>query len=238
MTLALLVLASLVAAVVASTTGFGAAIVLTPFAAMVIDLKQAIVLVAYFVLFVNLFNMLRLRGFISYRTVILFGLPSVLTTLVGAMLFDRLNVDIISVVFGVVILLFVGYSFTNTRYKIPAGGGPLVLGGALSGITAGLVGMGGPFRSMFLVSTVLGKNNYIATSATLAVLVSATRIGVYLFNDSLNGEYYIYILPLVVIAFVGTYAGLKLLSRLSSLVVKRSVLVLLALIAVKLLFFN
>ena len=238
MTLALLVLASLVAAVVASTTGFGAAIVLTPFAAMVIDLKQAIVLVAYFVLFANLFNMLRLRDFINYRSVILFGLPMVLTTLVGAMLFDRLDVDVISVVFAVIILLFVVYSLTNTRFKIPTGGGPLMLGGALSGITAGLVGMGGPFRSMFLVSTVLGKNNYIATSATLAVLVSATRIGVYLYNDSLYGEYYIYSLPLVVIAFVGTYAGLKLLSRLSSLVVKRSVLVLLALIAVKLLFFN
>jgi uncharacterized membrane protein YfcA len=235
MTFALLVLASLVAAVVASTTGFGAAIVLTPFAAMVIDIKQAIVLVAYFVLFANLFNMLRLRGFIHYRTVILFGLPMVLTTLVGAMLFDRLDVDVISVVFGVFILLFVGYSFTNTRFKIPTGGGPLALGGALSGITAGLVGMGGPFRSMFLVSMTLEKNDYIATSATLAVIVSATRIGVYLFNDSLNGEYYFYILPLVIIAFIGTYTGLKLLSRLSSLVVKRSVLMLLALVALKLL---
>jgi len=238
MTFALLVLASLVAAVVASTTGFGAAIVLTPFAAMVIDLKQAIVLVAYFVLFASLFNMIRLRSFIHYHTVILFGLPMVLTTLVGAMLFDRLDVDVISVVFGVFILLFVGYSLTNTRFKIPTGSGPLMLGGALSGITAGLVGMGGPFRSMFMVSTALGKNNYIATSATLAVIVSATRIVVYLFNDSLNGEYYIYILPLAVIAFVGTYVGLKLLSRLSSLIVKRSVLVLLALVALKLLFFS
>lgn len=238
MTLALLILASLVAAVVASITGFGAAVILTPFAAMVIDLKQAIVLVAYFVLFANLFNMLRLRDFINYRSVILFGLPMVLTTLVGAMLFDRLDVEVISVVFAVIILLFVVYSLTNTKFNIPSGGGPLVLGGALSGITAGLVGMGGPFRSMFLVSTEQDKNRFIATSVTLAVIVSATRIGVYLFNDSLNGEYYIYILPLVVIAFVGTYVGLKLLSRLSNLVVKRAVLVLLALVAIKFLFFN
>ena len=236
MTLALLVLASLVAAVVASTTGFGAAIILTPFAAMVIDLKQAIVLVAYFVLFANLFNMFRLRGFINYRSVILFGLPSVLTTLVGAMLFDSLDVEVISVVFAVIILLFVVYSLSNANFKIPSGGGPLVIGGMLSGITAGLVGMGGPFRSMFLVSTEQNKNKFIATSVTLAVLVSATRIGVYLYNDSLNGDYYIYILPLVLIAFIGTYVGLKVLSRMSSLVVKRSVLVLLALIAIKMLF--
>jgi hypothetical protein len=236
MTLVLLVLASLVAAVVASTTGFGAAVILTPFAAMVIDLKQAIVLVAYFVLFANLFNMFRLKGFINYRSVILFGLPSVLTTLVGAMLFDSLDVEVISVVFAVIILLFVVYSLSNANFKIPSGGGPRVIGGMLSGITAGLVGMGGPFRSMFLVSTEQNKNRFIATSVTLAVLVSATRIGVYLYNDSLNGDYYIYILPLVLIAFIGTYAGLKLLTRMSSLVVKRSVLVLLALIAIKMLF--
>ena len=236
MTLALLVLVSVIAAIVASTTGFGAAVILTPFAAMVIDLKQAIVLVAYFVLFANLFNMLRLRGFINYHKVILFGIPSVLTTFIGAVLFDHLDVEVISVVFAVIILLFVVYSFTNSRFKIPAGGRSLALGGALSGIMGGLLGMGGPFRSMFLVSVLKKKNIYIATSATLAVLISLTRIGVYLYNDNLSQDYYIYILPLVVIAFISTYAGLKLLSRLSSLVVKRSVLVLLALVAIKILF--
>lgn len=236
MTLALLVLASLMAAVVASITGFGAAVILTPFAAMVIDLKQAIVLVAYFVLFANLFNMLRLRGLINYRTVILFGLPSVATTMVGAMLFKELDVAVIAVVFAIIILLFVVYSLTNTKFTIPNRGGLLLFGGALSGIMAGLVGMGGPFRSMFLASTAQPKNAYIATSATLAVLVSATRIGVYLYNGSLNEDNYIYIIPLVIIAFVGTYVGLKLLSRLSSLVVKRSVLILLALMAIKMLF--
>jgi uncharacterized membrane protein YfcA len=235
MTLALLVLASVIAAIVASTTGFGAAVILTPFAAMVIDLKQAIVLVAYFVLFANLFNMLRLRGFINYSKVILFGIPSVLTTFIGAMLFDRLDIEVISVVFAAIILLFVVYSFKNSRFKIPAGGRSLVLGGALSGIMGGLVGMGGPFRSIFLVSALKKKNIYIATSATLAVLISLTRISVYLYNDNLNQDYYIYILPLVVIAFISTYTGLKLLSRLSSLVVKRSVLVMLALVAIKIL---
>ena len=236
MTFVLLVLASLVAAVVASTTGFGAAVILTPFAAMVIDLKQAIVLVAYFVLFANLFNMLRLRGLINYRMVILFGLPSVVTTMVGAMLFEELDVAVITVVFAIIILLFVVYSLTNTKFTIPNGGGLLLFGGALSGTMAGLVGMGGPFRSIFLTSTAQPKNAYIATSATLAVLVSTTRIGVYLYNCSLNEDNYIYIIPLVIIAFVGTYVGLKLLSRLSSLAVKRSVLVLLALVAIKILF--
>ena len=230
-----LVLISLSAAIVASITGFGAAVVLSPFVAVVIDLKQAIVLVAYFVLFTNIFNVIRLKRHIHLKMVVLFGLPSMLTTLGGAILFNQLDVKAISVILAIIILAFVAYSFSNKQYEIPRTNGTLILGGALSGVMAGLVGMGGPLRSMFLLSSNSEKYSYIATSSILAVLVSTTRIGVYLYNGDLQEDYYIYILPLIVIAFFGTYVGLKLLSRLSNLAIKRTVLLVLVVLAIKLL---
>jgi uncharacterized membrane protein YfcA len=162
-------------------------------------------------------------------------LPSILTTLGGALLFHQLEVEIISVIFAVIILTFAAYSFSNRKYQIPKTNVTLIIGGVLSGVMAGLVGMGGPLRSMFLLSSGNKKYSYIATSSILAVLISTTRIIVYLYYDTLQDDYYIYILPLVVIAFIGTYIGLKLLSRLSNLVIKRTVLIVLVVLAIKLL---
>ena len=88
---------------------------------------------------------------------------------------------------------------------------------------------------MFLISTRIKKEVYIATSAAIAVIVDTTRISVYLVNSNLNDEYYWYIVPLIAIAFLGTFWGLKLLKQLPEMVVKRIVLVMLILVGIKML---
>ena len=88
---------------------------------------------------------------------------------------------------------------------------------------------------MFLISTKIKKEVYIATSAAIAVVVDITRISVYVFNGSLDAGYYWCIAPLIVVAFLGTYLGIKLLVRLPEAVVKRSVLILLILAGIRML---
>jgi hypothetical protein len=88
---------------------------------------------------------------------------------------------------------------------------------------------------MGLISTKIKKEAYIATSAAIAVVVDITRISVYVFNSSLDARYYWYIAPLIVIAFLGTSLGVKLLIRLPETVVKRSVLILLILVGIRML---
>jgi hypothetical protein len=56
--------------------GFGSATILTPFVAMVIDIKAAIVLVAFFHFANNLSKFTILRKNIHLRLVFVYGLPS------------------------------------------------------------------------------------------------------------------------------------------------------------------
>ena len=224
-----------VAAAMASVTGFGSATLLTPFAGLVIDLKQAIVLVAFFHFFSNTFKLLRLRKSVERRLILLYGVPSIITAYIGAMLLNQLDVKVISIIFAGFIIVFALYSLIKPSWSLPDRKGVLISGGAISGLTAGLIGLGGAIRSMFLISTRIKKEVYIATSAAIAVIVDTTRISVYLVNSNLNDEYYWYIVPLIAIAFLGTFWGLKLLKQLPEMVVKRIVLVMLILVGIKML---
>lgn len=224
-----------VAAAVASVTGFGSATILTPFAGLVIDLKQAIVLVAFFHFFSNAFKLVSLRRFVDKRIALIYGLPSIALALLGAWLFGSVNVAVLATGFAVFIIIFAIYSLISPSLTLPDRNSTLVVGGILSGFTAGLIGLGGAIRSMFLVSTKIEKEAYIATAAAIAVVVDVSRISVYLASNSLDAQYYRYIIPLIAIAFIGTRVGIRLLKQLPGQVVKRAVLVLLLLVGLKML---
>ncbi len=223
------------AAVMASVTGFGSATLLIPFAGLIIDLKQAIVLVAFFHFFSNAFKLLSLRRSVDRRIAVIYGLPSIIFALLGAWLFASADAALLAVGFAGFIILFAVYSLLQPAFSLPDRNAVLVSGGVLSGFTAGLIGLGGAIRAMFLVSTRIKKEAYIATSAAIAVAVDVSRISVYLSSGSLDAEYYWYIIPLIAVAFVGTRLGLRLLKKLPGQVVKKSVLVLLILVGIKML---
>jgi len=107
--------------------------------------------------------------------------------------------------------------------------------GALSGFTAGLIGLGGAIRAMFLVSTHIEKEVYVTTVAAIAVMADISRIVVYVASGSLESANYWYIVPLIAVAFIGNRLGLRLLRRLPGLLVKRAILALLILVGLKML---
>jgi len=235
LTIILFFIIAFAAAIVASITGFGSAAILIPFAALVIDLKQAIILVAFFHFFSNAFKLLRLRQSVNWRIMALYGVPSILTAYGGAMLLERINIEVVSIVFAGFIITFALYSLINPSVSLPDKKGVLVVGGAISGFSAGLIGLGGAIRSMFLISAKLKKEVYVATSAAIAVVVDITRLSVYVFNGSLNTEYYWYIAPLIIIAFAGTSLGIRLLAKLPGMVVRQLVLMFLILAGINML---
>ena len=224
-----------VAAAVAGVTGFGSATILTPFAGLVIDLKKAIVLVAFFHFFSNVFKLVSLRRFVDKRIALIYGLPSIVLALLGAWLFGSVDATVLATGFAVFIIIFAIYSLISPSLTLPDRNSILVVGGALSGFTAGLIGLGGAIRSMFLVSTKIEKEAYIATAAAIAVVVDVSRISVYLASSSLDAQYYHYIIPLIAIAFIGTRVGIRLLKQLPGQVDKRAVLMLLLLVGIKML---
>jgi len=221
-----------IAAAVASVAGFGTATMTIPFLAWIIGIKQAIVLIAFFHAFSNLFKLAMLKQAVNLRLIIYYGIPTIITAIIGAYLLDVVAPEGIGLGIGIFLILFAIYSFVNPSRTLPEKDYVLVSGGLLSGFTAGLIGLGGAIRGAFLVSTRTNKETYIATSAAIALLTDIARTATYVARGSLDSQHYWFIPLLIIIGFAGTRLGIKLLKRLPDLIVKRVVLVMLVLVSI------
>lgn len=233
MDLVFVLIIAFAAAMIATTTGFGSATILTPFVAMVIDIKAAIVLVAFFHFANNLTKFALMRKSINLRLVLVYGLPSVISALVGAWIFGSVDVRLITILFSLFLVLFSLYSLFRPRLHIPENDSILAIGGLISGLTSGLIGVGGAIRSMFLISTFLKRGAYVATAAAIAIMVDVSRISVYVYRGALYHSHTLWIIPLVAVAFLGVFTGRRLLLRLREETVRKAVLVALLLIGIK-----
>jgi len=87
-----------------------------------------------------------------------------------------------------------------------------VLGGVFSGFSAGLMGTGGAIRGLTMAAFNLEKNVFIATSATIDLMIDASRTVVYAQNGYVTQDI-IYAIPVLIgISLLGSGLG-KLLLR-------------------------
>ncbi len=221
-----------VAAAVASVAGFGTATMTIPFLSWIIGFKQAIILIAFFHGFSNLFKLIQLRQAVNIRLMLWYGIPTVITAIIGAYLLDIVAPKGIGLGIGVFMMLFAIYTLINPSRTLPENKYLLVTGGLISGFTAGLIGLGGAIRGAFLISTKIKKETYIATSASIALCTDIARSTTYIVQGTLDSQYYWYIPVLFVVGFVGTRLGVRLLKWLPESTVKRIVLAILMLVSI------
>ncbi len=223
------------AEVIGTMAGFGAATILTPFAAAFMDMKTAIALVAVFHLFGNGSRLLFFGRHVRWRVWALFGITGIGCSVLGAFVTAALPGAAVRLAFGVFLLLYVALSWSAaSALRLPATPVTLVGGGALSGFIAGLLGTGGAVRSACLLAFRLPRDAYLGTSAAIAACVDATRLPVYVAGGALSGETVAVLLGLLAAAFTGAWTGQRLVRRISAEGFRRLVLLLLTGMGVKL----
>ena len=89
----------------------------------------------------------------------------------------------------------------------------MIIGGAVSGFIAGLIGTGGAVRGAMLNALVKNKNKYIVTTAAVAFIVDLTRIPIYIAQGYLRENMMWYLLVLFVISLIGSYLGKIIVER-------------------------
>ncbi|MDV2503406.1 MAG: sulfite exporter TauE/SafE family protein [bacterium] len=225
---------ALFASAMAAITGFGTAMVLLPFTTLFVALEPAIVLVAIFHFLSNASRLWFMRRHVHRRTAILYGAPSLVAAFGGAMLLTMLTgTRPLRLVFGLFLAAYAVSSLAGRSWRVPSSDRTLVVGGVLSGFTSGLIGLGGAIRSAFLISTPLSKEAYIGTSAAIAVAVDTARLSVYLPWGALPATLHWLVPPLVVCAFAGAWLGRRGLMRLPEATVRRVVMVLVLIVAIR-----
>ena len=141
-----LLISALIAEIAGTISGFGSSSILLPMVHQFFDYQNAIILVAIYHIFGNTSRLSLTYRHWDKRIFFLFGIPSVIATLIGASLVGQVNPEVLKVILAIVLILFALYSLWKPEFKVTPT--PLLgrVGGALSGFTAGLIGTGGVLR--------------------------------------------------------------------------------------------
>lgn len=228
--------ASFLAAVVATIAGFGSSTLLVPVAIQFMDIRTAVFVVAIFHLFNNIFKIRIFWRKIDFKTFLLFGIPSIILAFTGAILISVMPVDIIRRILAVFLIVYAVYSLAKPKFALKKSKISAALGGSLSGLLAGLIGLGGAVRSAFLVAFDLSKEVYVATSAMIAVVIDVTRIPTYIFTKTVKESSYFILIPfLIASAYFGVRTGKTLLAKIKQETFRRIVAAALLLVGIKIL---
>ncbi|MBI2008245.1 sulfite exporter TauE/SafE family protein [Candidatus Amesbacteria bacterium] len=232
----LFVITAFLAEVIGTTAGFGSSTVFLPLALLFYDFKTALVLVALLHIFGNLGRINFFRQGLDKRLLLIFGIPSVLLTLIGALLVAYISQDFLEGILGIFLAVYALLSFWKENLKVTPSVSNTVLGGGISGFLAGLIGTGGALRGAFLTSFGLPKDQYIATAAAIALAVDFTRIPVYFAQGFLSNQFYWYIPFLFIIAILGSFTGKQIVKRMPQKQFRKVVLVTIFIIGIKFIF--
>ena len=218
---------------IGTIAGFGSSTVFLPLALLFVDFHVALVLVAVFHIFGNIGRFAFFRYGLDWKLLLKFGAPGVIATLAGSALVPHVQQDALKLVLGLFLLLFSAFSLRFPGFHFKPTSAKTVLGGAVSGFLAGLIGTGGALRGAFLTGFNLRKEKYIATSAAIALAVDFTRVPVYLSSGFLQEQYYWHVSALLAVALAGAFAGKKLVDLVPQERFRKLVLAAIALAGLK-----
>jgi hypothetical protein len=228
-------LAAFFAEIAGTVAGFGSSTIFMPLALFFVEFRVALVLVALFHVAGNLAKAVFFRKGFDWKLFLRFGIPSVLLTIVGALLVAVVAQDVLKLVLGLFLCAFSLWSLRD-GVVLPRAKWITVIGGCLSGFFAGLLGTGGAFRAAVLSSLKLRKDGYIVMNAVIAVLVDVTRIPVYIGSGFLPSGWWWVVLGLAIIAIIGAFVGKRIVDVLPQKAFRIIVLAAIFLVGLKFVF--
>lgn len=236
-------------------SGFGLGTLLLPVFALFFPLPVAVAAQAIVHFANNIFKFGLVYKSIHYPTLLWFGIPAFIAAFGGAMVLETVSgigeihsylvgekvhsITWLKIVVGCLMIFFAWFDLDPRFSNWNVDKKYLPIGGILSGFFGGLSGHQGAFRAAFLAKSGLDKNQFIATSNAVSLLVDSIRIATYIYIptklaqkggqdlfETLGSEKTLLIVG-IVCAFIGTYFGKKLVEKTTIGVIQKVVGVLL-----------
>ncbi len=175
----LILLVVTLASGVGTLTGFGLSTVMIPVMVLYYPLAEALLFVGIIHWFGDVWKLILFREGIRWRLILSFGLPGIAATILGASLVFHIPSTVLSRVLGAFLVLYVLFVLVRRSFQVRPGLPTNLIGGMLSGFCAGIFGMGGAVRGMFLSAFNLPKAVYLATAGAIALAVDTSRLVTY-----------------------------------------------------------
>ncbi len=208
-------LLTLIAATIGTITGFGTSTIMIPVLVIFFPPVEAIFLVAIIHWFGDVWKIALFRKGFNLKLIALFGAIGLVTSYIGAYISLGANQQILLRLLGVFLASYALFLIFQSRFKIPAGNVTALSGGALSGFFAGMFGIGGAIRSMFLSAFDLPKAVYIATAGAIGIMVDSTRIITYFTGGVvLSKELWYGLLLFIPVSFLGAQIAKRIVDKI------------------------
>lgn len=210
-----LIVITFLASMIGTISGFGITTILVPALAASYALPEVLLFTAIIHLANDIWKLILFRTGIHWRILLYFGLASVVASFFGALIVVFWGASLVFLrLLGVFFIIYALGVLFRPQFSLKPTSLSLMGGGALSGFSFGLFGMGGVLRSISLISFDMDKVSYLATNGAIALLVDAARMVVYrLSGIVLDQILFINLFLCIPISFIGAKVGEYLVRR-------------------------
>jgi hypothetical protein len=202
---------ALIAEVIGTIGGFGSSVFFVPIGNFYFDFHSVLGLTAIFHLSSNVSKIVLFRQGLNKRLILSIGIPSVIFVILGGILSNWLNGFILTLTLGIFLVAFSLLFLIKRSLKVNDTTNNAIIGGSLSGFSAGLLGTGGAIRGLTMAAFKMEKSVFIATSAFIDFMIDLSRSVVYFGSGYVHYHDLKYVPFLLVIGFVGSYIGKRIL---------------------------
>lgn len=210
----LFLILTLIAEIIGTIGGFGSSVFFVPFTALFFNFHTVLGITAIFHLSSNISKIYLFREGLNKKILLQIGIPSVLFVIVGGILSSYFDPKILEISLSIFLIILSLLFLVKDKLIIYPRLKENIIGGSLSGFTAGFLGTGGAIRGITMAAFNLEKSVFVATSATIDFGTDLTRSFIYFFNGYISKEILIYIPFLFIIGFIGTWIGRKILNSI------------------------
>lgn len=114
----LLYISALIAEIAGTISGFGSSSILLPIAHQFFDYQNTLILIAIYHIFGNASRLSLTYHHWDRRIFFLFGIPSIVATVIGASLVNSIDPDILKIILSIILMIFALYSLWNPVFQI------------------------------------------------------------------------------------------------------------------------
>lgn len=225
---------TLIASIVGTMTGFGTSTIMIPVLLFWYPLPQALLLVGIIHWVGDIWKMALFRKGATWDLLLLFGIPSILAAYVGARLTLTTEPTLLLRILGAALITYTFFLLSSPSWKLPKKNAIAVTGGAMSGLLAGIFGVGGAVRGAFLAAFDLPKNVYIFTAGAIALMTDSIRLLTYgIGNVNLPRELWYSMMLFLPLSFIGAWLAKKTVAHVPEKTFRQVIAVFLAFVGLK-----
>lgn len=231
-------LLTILASGIGTLTGFGTSTVMVPILLFFLPLPQTLLLVGVIHWFGDIWKMIFFKKGFNWKLILTFGIAGIVASYLGANIVFSVSEKLLSQILGGFLIAYVVFIFLKPKFKIPKNTLTAVSGGSLSGFFAGIFGVGGAVRGVFLSAFNLKKAVYISTAGVIALFIDSARIATYLFNEVRLEQMFLWgFLLFIPASFMGAGLAKKIVDRIPQNKFRAVIAIFLLLVGLKFLFF-